>query len=157
AATTKGPPPMASTTLVARYDRRAGWPDKCYASIGVLSAVTKKAETPFAESGEACDYLPKWSPDRHRIAFTRSVGPSTQLWISDADGQNQRKIAEMGPRSRVAWSPDGAKIAMVGSPHRTIQVIALSDPTNPLRLTDDDSEKDDPAWCGDRVAFWSKK
>jgi predicted Ser/Thr protein kinase len=155
--TPKGPPPMTNATLVARYDRRAGWPDKCYASIGVLSPVTKTARTPFAEAGATCDYLPKWSPDRRRIAFTRSDGSATELWIANADGQEPKKIAEMGARSRVAWSPDGSKIAMVGSPHHTIEVINLGDPSNPLRLTNDDSEKDDPAWCGNQVAFWSKK
>jgi len=36
-------------------------------------------------------------------------------------------------------------------------VVTISDPRSPLQITNDAYEKDDPAWCGNRVAFWSKK
>jgi Tol biopolymer transport system component len=66
---------------------------------------------------------------------------------------------QMAGRSRVAWSADGKKIAMVTKvgTGRQIDVITLAGPSAPLQLTNDSSAKDDPAWCGTRVGFWSDR
>jgi Tol biopolymer transport system component len=65
-----------------------------------------------------------WSPDGQLIAFQRTVDPSeyvnsrpctVRTWIIDADGSDERELAELGdgcdapPR----WSPDGTRLASV--------------------------------------------
>jgi Tol biopolymer transport system component len=145
--------------LVVRIDRRLGWPGTCYGSVGTL-APDKATATSVLKRTDTCDILPRWSPDRRRIAFTRSTGIAhNELWVMNADGTVPYPVTPVEGRSRVAWSPDMKQIAIVAKVdgHRQIEVYPLSGRQSPLVLTDDDSEKDDPAWCGNRVAFWSTK
>ncbi|HZE31388.1 MAG TPA: hypothetical protein VE198_08125, partial [Actinoallomurus sp.] len=55
--------------------------------------------------------------------------------------------------------PDGKKLAFVAKvgAERQIDVVTVASPHSLLQLTMDDALKDDPAWCGSRVAFWSKR
>lgn len=133
---------------------------RCYGSIGKLSPVTATATHVF-RTNTTCDILPRWSPNRESIAFTRSTGLAlNEVWVTNADGSQPRMItAQMAGRSRVAWSPDGKKIAFVAKvgTGRQIDVVTVADPGSLLQLTTDDTFKDDPAWCGSRVAFWSRR
>ncbi len=157
-----GPAPLPSDALLVRIDRQTGWPAKCYGSIGKLAPKTRTTSS-MLQDADKCDILPHWSPDHKRFAFTRSTGEgaaqSSALWVANADGSGAQLVSDqMAGRSRVAWSPDGSRVAMltkVGT-GRQIDVVTLSDKS--LRqLTNDASQKDDPAWCGDRIAFWSNK
>ena len=155
---TSGPPPLPADAMLVRIDRRSGWPQQCYGSIGILMPRTGVATTVL--SGDQCDMLPHWSPDRKQIAFTRTVGTSYQLWVMNADGSGPRMVTDtIDGRLRVAWAPDGKRIAIAAktSAGRQIEVIDLANPQQPVQLTSDSAPKDDPAWCGDRIAFWSKR
>jgi Tol biopolymer transport system component len=55
---------------------------------------------------------PVWSPDGRRIAFERSRGRDSDLYVMNADGSGQRNLTrhtahDFGP----VWSPDGRRIA----------------------------------------------
>jgi Tol biopolymer transport system component len=158
-ATAVDPGALPKDPLVVRIDRQSGWPDKCYGSIGILTPTTTTAKYVLPGSS-TCDILPRWSPDRESIAFTRSTSQAVnELWVMNADGSNPRMITNMmSGRSRVAWSPDGKKIAFVAKvgTGRQIDVVSVAAPHTLLQLTSDNAFKDDPAWCGKRVAFWSK-
>jgi TolB protein len=53
---------------------------------------------------------PACSPDGKRIAFLRDDPEG--LYLMDADGSNQRRLADKGFRDfRPAWSPDGKRLA----------------------------------------------
>jgi serine/threonine protein kinase/Tol biopolymer transport system component len=160
AAALQGPPLLPSDPLVVRIDRQLGWPKTCYGSIGKLVPTTNVATTVLNDS-DKCDILPRWSPDRKSIAFTRSSGTVNELWVANADGSGTPRMItnQMAGRNRVAWSPDGKQIAIVEKvgTGRQISVVTLSNPNAPLRLTNDGSEKDDPAWCKTRVGFWSNR
>jgi len=62
---------------------------------------------------------PSWSQDGTRIAFTANrdyVDADTlrfrrDLYVMDADGNNQTRITTTGNATRPVWSPDGNKIA----------------------------------------------
>jgi Tol biopolymer transport system component/Flp pilus assembly protein TadD len=74
------------------------------------------------------DKYPAWSPDGKQVAFLRfniaagilgdeepDGGPGG-LWVMDADGGNQRLVAEIEAfliQQRPAWSPDGQVIAFL--------------------------------------------
>jgi len=154
-----GPAPLPADPLLVRIDRQLGWPKECYGSIGKLVPTTAKATTVLNDS-DKCDLLPRWSPDRKSIAFTRA-GTVNELWVANADGSGTPRMItnQLAGRSRVAWSPDGKQIAIVArvGTGRQIDVVTLSNPNAPLQLTNDASEKDDPAWCGTRVGFWSDR
>lgn len=51
-------------------------------------------------------WWPEWSPDGRKIAFRYD----TDLYIVDVDGNNLRKLSEVGVILR--WSPDGKKIVL---------------------------------------------
>jgi predicted Ser/Thr protein kinase len=155
-----GPAPLPSDRLLVRIDRQSGWPARCYGSIGALVPTTRTAAKVFADN-DKCDMLPRWSPDRKQIAFTRNASATVnQLWVVGASGGTPRMITDIvDGRTRTAWAPDGKKIAIVAKTAngRQLAVVTLADPTHPAILTNDAADKDDPAWCGDRVAFWSRK
>ena len=58
-------------------------------------------------------FNPVWSPDSRRIAFLRSDDFvfGGELWVMDANGDNQEQIATPTGASEIAWSPDGKTIA----------------------------------------------
>ena len=60
------------------------------------------------------DEWPAVSPDGRRIAFVRTAS-SPGLWIMNADGSGQRKIANVPGAHEVSpdWSPDGKRIVFV--------------------------------------------
>ena len=60
----------------------------------------------------ANDLRPAWSPDGTRIAFFSNRSDSNDIWVMDADGENQRELTNgSADDRRPAWSPDGARIA----------------------------------------------
>jgi Tol biopolymer transport system component len=78
-----------------------------------------------------------WSPDGAEVAFARTVGDRAVLMIADADGANERQLADNrygtfaniatgSPFARPAWSPDG----------RVIAALALGFPTSGIAFID---------------------
>jgi TolB protein len=59
------------------------------------------------------DEHPSWAPDGTRIAFDRDEldFSTTDLWVMNADGTGQRRLARFG--AQPSWSPDGRTIAFV--------------------------------------------
>ena len=63
--------------------------------------------------GKAVDTAPIFSPDGRRIVFNRaSKRHASELWVMNADGHGQRKLASSGYGP--AWAPDSRRLAYVG-------------------------------------------
>jgi len=63
--------------------------------------------------GAAFDHRwPVWSPDGSTLAFVRTEsGGDTSVWLIDADGGNERKLADSAAYTGViSWLPDGASL-----------------------------------------------
>jgi Tol biopolymer transport system component len=58
------------------------------------------------------DLQPAWSPDGSKIAFVTTRKGASQIWIMDADGQNQEIFSRSGSaiNSHPVWSPDSKVI-----------------------------------------------
>jgi len=81
-----------------------------------------------------------FSPDGRRIAYTRGRAPeAVSLHVADADGSNERKVAERRFPSLIglaSWSPDGRRIAVAygtggnvdsGNPYIGVAVLDAED------------------------------
>ncbi len=154
-----GPAPLPSDPLLVRVDRQVGWPQQCYGSVGEMTPGSGQVKV-LLDDPTKCDILPQWSPDHRHIAFTRSVGAVNEVWVMNADGSGVRMLNnQVASRNRLAWSPDGTKIAGMTriNGQRQVAVLSVNDPRSFVPLTTDASNKDDPAWCRDKIVFWSDK
>ena len=85
-------------------------------------AATKITLTPQEEESPAI------SPDRTRIAYYRRTGNqalTSELWIANINGTNQRKLADGAPAFKPDWSPDGTRIAFFGRGN-SVQTISAA-------------------------------
>ena len=90
-------------------------------------------------SGDADNYLPSWSPDGKRIAYTsRPSSGVLQIYVMNADGTGQTDLtngataSDWGP----AWSPDGTKIAFTSDRDGNREVYVMNaDGSDPVNLT----------------------
>ena len=57
-----------------------------------------------------------WSPDGKKIAFVGKSGGNSEVYVMNADGGPQQRLAH---GNDPAWSPDGQKIAFVRSGEST--------------------------------------
>ena len=99
-----------------------------------------KAEPAQLTFGDKNDNQPQWSPDGKRIAFVRTDGEKSQLWILPLSGGEAHVItkSEYGvgnPR----WSPDGKKILYSASiPFTKIEGSTPWNYERPGRTKDDE-------------------
>jgi Tol biopolymer transport system component len=61
---------------------------------------------------------PSWSPDGKRIAFMSWRNGPTEIFVMNADGSNQRRVARatVGAAIDPRWSPDGGRLTFVHVP-----------------------------------------
>jgi Tol biopolymer transport system component len=65
------------------------------------------------------DRFPAWSPDGSKIVFLSSRTGIAQVWVMNADGDEQTQLTfDSLPKDQVPdWSPDGSEIAFVTQTH----------------------------------------
>jgi TolB protein len=87
---------------------------------------------------------PVWSPDGSKIAFLRSVDEpyifenNRDIYVINADGSGERRLAQCNYCLTLAWSPDGTKISF-GSSNRNGEwgiYIMNTDGSNAINLTE---------------------
>lgn len=95
-----------------------------------------------------------YSPDGHRIAFTRTPSPeTTEIWVAATDGSGARQLTRnMGSiQTQPRWSPDGHTIAFTSaSADGSVQVWTIeADGANIRQLTWDAGVHYCPRWSRD--------
>ena len=80
---------------------------------------------------EDIDTAPSFSPDGRRFAFVRGlIADGAALMVADASGGNARELIRRDGKlnfqlDAVAWAPDGASIAAVGTNRETFRATVL--------------------------------
>ena len=72
------------------------------------------AEVARTQLGLAGVMKPRWSPGADRVAFVDSTDAGHVLRVVSKHGGMPRTVAEVTPSVHAAWSPDGARMALVG-------------------------------------------
>lgn len=132
---------------------RLAWADR-FADTNVWSA-----PLPFREgsalaitSGLALDTGPQFSPDSSKIAWRSARSGRDEVWISDANGQNPRRLTYMnGPTTGSAhWSPDASSIVFDSRPSGNGDLFVIdSAGGKPRQLTRDPSNEVLPSFSRD--------
>jgi WD40-like Beta Propeller Repeat len=84
---------------------------------------TGRRQLTFPPAGSS-DNMPAWSPDGSRLVFARreTFGSTSQLYVVDVDGSNERQLTFGAGASRFpSWSPDGTQIVFTND--RRLHVI----------------------------------
>jgi PKD repeat protein len=101
----------------------------------------------------ASDFLPDWSPDGTKIAFSSNRDGPNRIYLMNVDGSAVVRL-ETGTDVATApsWSPDGTRLAfncarVLGPPVHVCVIGA--DGSGFARLTGDETSDRDPAWSPD--------
>ncbi len=111
----------------------------------------------------APDENPDWSPDGTHIVFISRRDGNPEIYVMDADGQNQVNITQHNDRDyQPAWSPDGTYIAF-GSyrgPGANQDIFIMNNDGSDVRqITSTGRYYRDPDWSadGDEIFFIAMK
>ena len=115
--------------------------------------------TPLIQS-TAINRLPRFSPDGSHLAYVSYRSGSGEVWLADADGQNERQLTNL--RAHIAgfprWSPDGKRIAFHARVPSYSQIYVLDVGSGiPRQLTNDSSESGTPSWSSDGKSLFISK
>ncbi len=78
-----------------------------------LSIDTNNVTEQVLNSDHASFQAPAWSPDGSHIALARTSGQENQIVVTDAAGQNPKKIGTFTGKAAFAWSSDGTRLAYI--------------------------------------------
>ena len=93
-------------------------------------------------------FMPAFSPDGQQLAFASNRSGNMDIWVSNVDGSNQRRLTR-SPASDVApcWSPTGREIAFTSGRGGTPQIYVMdAEGLNVRRLTRVGNHNDSPSW-----------
>jgi TolB protein len=115
---------------------------------------------------------PVWSPDGNKVAFVRSRGNNTEVYVANADGSGRRRLAHAvsyvpnpygvnkGRSPSPAWSPDGQRIAFMSNRGGNEDIFVVNvDGAGMVNVTQSRGTDRTPVWSPDgrRIAFRSDR
>ena len=109
-------------------------------------------QTPANGSPEKQSYLPAWSPDGTKLAFTLSQGGNQEIYVMNADGTDVRRLTNHPDiDTSPTWSPTGTQIAWASGRGGNPQIYIMNaDGTGQRKITSE-GWADRPTWS--RGAF----
>lgn len=92
-----------------------------------------------------------WSPDGKQLAFIRAMDRNSEIFVMNADGSNQRRLAPQPVLNySPAWSPDSRQIAyLVQKPGLLSEIHLANVETHIDQLLDASGRDDAPSWSPD--------
>ena len=104
---------------------------------------------------------PVWSADGQQLAFEVTISNTTNIFVSDAQGQNRKQVTNADTYDgQASFNPSGDRLAFAAQQGGQWDVYAVNlDGTNLTRLTTDAAQDWQPAWSpdGNHIAFASNR
>jgi dipeptidyl aminopeptidase/acylaminoacyl peptidase len=98
------------------------------------------------------EYMPAWSPDGSKIAYSSTSFGFEHIYVMNADGSNSSRLTNktLDPAEWSIWSPDSSKIAFSSNSTGNGDIYLMSsNGTNITRITDSDEVEVPQAWSKD--------
>ncbi len=93
------------------------------------------------------NYLPAWSPDGSKLAFTSNRDGNPEIYVMNKDGSGIRRMTN-NPAIDVSptWSPTGAQLAWVSDRTALPKIYLMNSDGTGQRLLVGDPKSDRPTW-----------
>jgi TolB protein len=103
--------------------------------------------TPANGSPDRQNYLPAWSPDGTRLAFTSNRDGNPEIYVMNKDGSGLRRMTN-SPTIDVSptWSPTGNQLAWVSDRTGQPKIYLMNADGTGQRLLVGDPKSDRPTW-----------
>ncbi|OQY44435.1 MAG: hypothetical protein B6242_12675 [Anaerolineaceae bacterium 4572_78] len=110
------------------------------------------------QEGEVLGEQPAWSPNGNRLAIRVCVGVCG-IWVSNTDNSNRQRITTGTKDAFPSWSPSGQAIAFSRNEKTDVYVVYLSNPSNPINITNTPGHDSLPIWTpdGQHIVFRSAR
>jgi TolB protein len=98
------------------------------------------------------EWVPAWSPDNQKIAFSSDRDGDSEIYVMDKDGSNLEQLTDNhGYDGRPRWSPDGKKISFETDREGGDWDIYIMDPdgSDPSPITANTSSEFSQSWSLD--------
>lgn len=147
---------------IARSGYRMAYEEWFYEVNVWRAPLDQEGEPEVLVASTRTDFLPSYSPDGTRLAFTSDRSGSSEIWVSGRDGGQPLKITSFGdPSTRgPVWSPDGRVLAFVTSPDGHTQIRLIDAEGGASRaLVAGTSDAVAPSWSrdGKQIYFGSNR
>jgi TolB protein len=114
----------------------------------ILSFLQQGPRTaPANRSPERQNYLPAWSPDGTKLAFTSNRDGNPEIYVMNKDGSGLRRMTN-NPMIDVSptWSPTGTQLAWVSDRSGQPKIYLMNADGTGQRLLVGDPKSDRPTW-----------
>jgi TolB protein len=103
--------------------------------------------TPANGSPDRQNYLPAWSPDGTKLAFTSNRDGNPEIYVMNKDGSGLRRMTN-SPTIDVSptWSPTGNQLAWVSDRTGQPKIYLMNSDGTGQRLLVGDPKSDRPTW-----------
>ena len=118
-------------------------------------------KTRLTQEGDQ-NYLPAWSRDGRKLAFTSNRSGRSQIWVMAANGSNPIQLTTEADNAVPTWSPDGKRLAFASKRTGHFEIWVMNaDGSDQKQVTKTDVAvaNDGPAWSPDgrKIAFYSNR
>jgi TolB protein len=104
-------------------------------------------QNPTKGSADNQNYLPRWSHDGTKIAFTSSRDGNPEIYTMNRDGSGLRRLTNHpGNDVTPTWSPSGTQIAFTSDRTGSPQIWIVGTDGTGLRRISNESHADRPTW-----------
>ncbi|MFN8532164.1 MAG: DPP IV N-terminal domain-containing protein [Dehalococcoidia bacterium] len=71
-------------------------------------------------------YDPRWSPVDDKLAYTARENKKNDIWVTDLEGKNRKRLTTDGAARAPAWSPDGKFLAWIAEHNGSFDIWAAA-------------------------------